>query len=322
MALSGPVVRWYGWAAILGGVLFAASDFVARLVATLDGAGTATGGYAIWTTLSLFALALLQFALIGLYTPWRQSAGTLGWVGFFLASMGIAFAFFIVLIYATVASPLTPDDPELFESGPPSMFVLYFPLFSAGWVLLGAAFVRIPFYPRWAIRLLGFGAVIALHPNPLTTLVFGAAVAWLGLALIIGGAPPEEQSRRHPLSRSEGSDVVHHEPLDEIDAPVYYFVGKRTEAGLTLLSQRASDGERAVLAFEEAEAAEAFRIIEGLTPEWEVTDARQEVADLLRSAARGEVRYVALDPPSALRRRDEEPRLVPIMAFVDHLRGK
>ena len=71
MALSGPVVRWYGWAAILGGVLFAASDFVARLVATLDGAGTATGGYAIWTTLSLFALALLQFALIGLYTPWR-----------------------------------------------------------------------------------------------------------------------------------------------------------------------------------------------------------------------------------------------------------
>src|SRR3712207_8929050 len=112
MALSGPVVRWYGWAAILGGVLFAASDFVARLLATLDGAGAATGGYAIWTTLSLLALALLQLALIGLYTLYRQTAGTLGWVGFFLASAGIAFAFFIVLIYTVVASPLPLDDPE------------------------------------------------------------------------------------------------------------------------------------------------------------------------------------------------------------------
>src|SRR3712207_2089127 len=80
------------------------------------------------------------------------------------SSAGIAFAFFIVLIYAVVASPLPLDDPELLEAGPPSMFVLYFPLFSAGWVLLGAAFVRIPFYPRWAVRLLGLGAVIALHP--------------------------------------------------------------------------------------------------------------------------------------------------------------
>ena len=49
--------------------------------------------------------------------------------------------------------------------------------------------------------------------------------------------------------------------------------------------------------------------------------ALQEVTGLLRSAARGEVRYVALDPPSAFRRGDEEARLVPIMAFVDHLTG-
>ncbi len=112
------------------------------------------------------------------------------------------------------------------------------------------------------------------------------------------------------------------EPLDHIGAPVYFFVGKRTDVGLILLSQRARDGEKAVLAFKEAEAAEAFRIIEGLGSEWEVIDALQEVTGLLRSAARGEVRYVAVDPPSALRRRDEEPRLVPIMAFVDHLMGK
>ena len=311
-------LRWYGWAAVLGGVLFAASDFAARLLdAALDGGGAQAGGYALWTTLSLLSLALLQLALVGLYSPHRQTAGPLGWVGFFLASPGIAFAFLIVLVYAVAASPLPSDAPELLRTGPPAMFLLYFPLFSVGWVLLGAAFLKVPFYPRWAIRLLGFGAVIALHPNPLTTVVFGAAVAWLGLALIQGDAPTERTRHRLP---------PHSENRDALVAPTYFLVGRRvgkgTEERLTLLSQITSDGERVVLAFEEAEAAEAFRIIEDLGPEWEVLGALQEVTSLLRSAAQGEVRYVALDPPSALRREEEELRLVPIMAFVDHLMGK
>lgn len=326
MAFSGPDVRWYGWAAVLGGVLFAASDFAARfLVAALDGGGTAAGGYALWTTLSLLALALLQLALIGLYGPHRRTTGTLGWVGFFLASTGIAFAFLIVLVYAVAASPLPSEAPELLETGPPAMFLLYFPLFSAGWVLLGAAFLKVPFYPRWAIRLLGLGAVIALHPNPITTVVFGVAVAWLGLALIRGHAPADRTRRPLPL-RGESHGRLRDETREALEAPAYFLIGRRrgrgAEGRLTLLSQRTSDGERAVLAFEDAPAAEAFRIIEGLDPEWEVVGALQGVQGLLRSAARGEVGYVALDPPSALRRGDEEPRLVPIMAFVDHLMGK
>ena len=48
----------------------------------------------------MLALALLQLALIGLYPPHRQAAGTVGWVGFFLASAGIAVAFFVVSVYA------------------------------------------------------------------------------------------------------------------------------------------------------------------------------------------------------------------------------
>jgi hypothetical protein len=206
------------------------------------------------------------------------------------------------------------------------MFVLYFPLFSAGWVLLGAAFVRVPFYPRWAVRLLGLGAVIVLHPSPLTTVVFGAAVAWLGLTLVRVDAPLVERPGRRPPVRTEGLRIVDDENRDGLGAPAYFLVGKRagkgTEERLTLLSQKTGDGQRAVLAFEQATAAEAFRIIEGLGPEWEIVGALQEVAGLLRSAARGEVRYVALDPPSALTRGDEEPRLVPIMTFVDHLMGK
>lgn len=322
MALSVPVVRWYGWAAVFGGVLFAASDFAA-----LDGGGAATSGYALWTTLSLLALALLQLALVGLYSPHRRTAGTLGWVGFFLASTGIAFAFLIVLVYAVAASPLPLDAPELLEAGPPEMFLLYFPLFSAGWVLLGASFLRIPSYSRWAVRLLGLGAVIALHPNPLTTVVFGAAVAWLGLALVLSDAPPVGSTRRRqPPPGEDIGIVVSDESKDVLGTHAYFLVGRRVGKGaeerLTLLSQRTSDGERAVLAFGEAAAAEAFRIIEGLGPEWEVTGALEEVTSLLRSAARGEVRYVALNPPSALRRGEDEPQLVPIMAFVYHLVGK
>ena len=225
------------------------------------------------------------------------------------------------------ASPLPPDAPELPEAGPPGMFLLYFPLFSAGWFLLGATFLEVPSYSRWAVRLLGFGAVIALHPNPITTVVFGAAVAWLGLALVLGDALPAQPTRRRPPIRGEGTTgTAPHEGEDVLDAPAYFLVGRRkgrgTEERLTLLAQRTSDGERAVFAFEDAEAAEAFRIIEGVGPEWEVIGALREAINLLRSAARGEARYVALDPPSALRRGDEETRLVPITAFADHLMGK
>lgn len=279
-----------------------------------------TGGYALWITLSLLALALLQLALIGLYTPHRQNVGTLGWVGFFLASMGIAFAFFIVLVYAALASPLTPDDPELLKGGPPPMIVLYFPLFSAGWVLLGAAFLKIPFYPHWAVLLLVAGAVLTLHPNPFTTVIFSAGIVVLGLSLVLGDASPNVRPRRYHLPRS-GEEGRIAPPKDCYSpAPASYFlIGRRLGMRLTLLSQKTSEGERAVLAFEETAAAEAFRLIEGLGPEWEVINTLPEAPGLLRSAARGEVRYVALNPPSALRRREEELKLVPIVTLVDHL---
>ena len=178
-------LRWYGLAAVVVGVLFTVSDFVALLVTTLDDPGeeALTDAYAGWAALSLFTLALLQVALIGLYVPQRVSTGTLGWVGFLLAFIGTSITFLVVLIYAVVASPMTPADPGLLEAGPPGPFILYFPLFSLGWFLLGAAFLRSSVYPRPAALLLMIGAVLALYPHPITNLVFSAAIAWLGLLL-------------------------------------------------------------------------------------------------------------------------------------------
>jgi hypothetical protein len=112
-------LRWYGLAAVVVGVLFTGSDFVALLVSTLDpGEKALTDAYAGWTALSLFTLALLQVALIGLYVPQRDTIGTLGWIGFLLAFIGTSIAFLVVLIYAIVASPMTPADPDFLEAGP------------------------------------------------------------------------------------------------------------------------------------------------------------------------------------------------------------
>jgi len=178
---------WYGLAAVVVGVLFTVSDFVALFVSTLDDPGeeALTDAYAGWAALSLFTLALLQVALIGLYVPQRVSTGTLGWVGFLLAFIGTSITFLVVLIYAVVASPMTPADPGVLEAGPPGPFILYFPLFSLGWFLLGAAFLRSSVYPRPATLLLMIGAVLALYPHPITNLLFSAAIAWLGLGLLL-----------------------------------------------------------------------------------------------------------------------------------------
>ncbi len=179
-------LRWYGLAAVVVGVLFTGSDFVALFVSTLGDPGekALTDAYAGWTALSLFTLALLQVALIGLYVPQRGTTGTLGWIGFLLAFIGTSITFLVVLIYAIVASPMTPADPDFLEAGPPGPFILYFPLFCLGWFLLGAAFLRSSVYPRPAALLLMVGALVTLYPHPITNIVFSAAISWLGLVLL------------------------------------------------------------------------------------------------------------------------------------------
>ena len=189
---------WYGLAAVVGGVLFTASDFVGLLISNRNDPSNeiSTEAYASWAALSLFTLALLQVALIGLYAPQQETASTLGWVGFLLAFIGMAVAFFTVLVYAFIASPGTPDDPELLGAGPPGAFLKYFPLFSLGWLLLGLAFLRSPVYSRAAVVLLIAGAVLVLHPHPITNVVFSVALAWLGFTLLSRRDPRREQPQR------------------------------------------------------------------------------------------------------------------------------
>lgn len=200
MTPSNPV-RWHSLAAVARGVHFTVSDSVALAIATPEDLGeeAVADAYAAWSALSLFTLALLQVALIGLYAPQQETAGTLGWVGFLLAFLGTAVAFFVVLVYAFIASSATPDDPGFVDAGPPGTFILYFPLFSLGWLLLGTAFLKSPVYPRPAALLLVVGAVLTLYPHPLTSVLFSVAVCWLGLALLSGRSFSNGQPQQRAL---------------------------------------------------------------------------------------------------------------------------
>ncbi len=180
-----------------GGILFAIPDFLAFRISSPDDLSEqfVAETYAGWAAVSVFALLLLQVALIGLYAPQREIAGTLAWVGFFLAFFGMAVVLFIVLFYAFIALPGPPDNPELLGAGPP-VALKYFPLFSLGWLLIGVAFWRSLVYSRAAAMLLIAGAVLVLHPHPISNVVFSVALVWLGLTLLSRREPRREQHQR------------------------------------------------------------------------------------------------------------------------------
>jgi hypothetical protein len=67
---------------------------------------------------------------------------------------------------------------------------LAFGFLALTWVLFAVATVRAKAYPRGAAWLLLVGVVIALVPLPYVNVVFDAAVAWLGIALVQRSASP------------------------------------------------------------------------------------------------------------------------------------
>jgi hypothetical protein len=101
----------------------------------------------------------------------------------------------------------------------------------------------------------------------------------------------------------------------------YCLLGRRAEGRITLLSEVLADGGRAVLVFWQTDAAETFRILEGLGEEWEAIEGATDSTELLGVCLATGVEYVCLDPPTALTRGDaeEEPGLASLEAFVDHL---
>jgi hypothetical protein len=59
-----------------------------------------------------------------------------------------------------------------------------------GWLVFAVSTLRARIYPRAAAVLLMIGVVVGAIPLPLTTTIFGVAVAWMGVLLLtrIGAA--------------------------------------------------------------------------------------------------------------------------------------
>jgi uncharacterized membrane protein (UPF0136 family) len=149
-----------------------------------------------WVAEALLHLLGAVLLLFGLYARQSEAAGHLGLVGFLVAFLGTALVAGVSWGDVFVVPILADAAPEVLDAGPPLGIILSFGVFTVGWVLFGLATLRARVYPRVAAVLLMVGAVLAFFPLSLSTVVFGAAVAWLGSILFTGrGASAEQTSR-------------------------------------------------------------------------------------------------------------------------------
>ena len=156
----------------------------------------ATAPWVAEALLHLLGTVLLLFGLFGLYARQSEAAGLLGLVGFLVAFLGTALVAGVSWGDVFVVPILADAAPEVLDAGPSLGIILSFGVFTVGWVLFGLATLRARVYPRVAAVLLMVGAVLAFFPLSLSTVVFGAAVAWLGSILFTGRDASAEQTSR------------------------------------------------------------------------------------------------------------------------------
>ena len=196
------LLRWSGPAAMVGGALFVISELLDlyNFSGAVDDENfsevAATAPWVAEALLNLLGTVLLLFGLFGLYTRQSEAAAHLGLVGFLVAFLGTALVAGVSWGDVFVVPILVDAAPEVLDAGPPLGIILSFGVFTVGWVLFGLATLRARVYPRVAAVLLMVGAVLAFFPLPLSTVVFSAAVAWLGSILFTGRDASAEQTSR------------------------------------------------------------------------------------------------------------------------------
>lgn len=200
--MSSKLIRLGGMAAVLSGALLIVSELLYLVVGIGQPSAEAasSGSFVVQGLLFLGAGVLLLGGLIGLYASHLEDMGTLGLAGFLVALVGTALTVGALWDSAFVLPALAQEAPDLVEAEPPTLVflgsIVSFGLFALGWLLFGVAMLRSRTYPRVAAILLIVGAVLAFFPLPFSTVVFGAAVAWMGLNLLSGKGAPTPQRER------------------------------------------------------------------------------------------------------------------------------
>lgn len=206
---SSGLVRFCGLAAIGAGALLVVADLLSLTISPKGPSveSLTSGAYAVQSVLKLAAAALLLFGLLGLHLRQAGAAGNLGIAGFLAAFFGttpVVGAFWATAFFAPTVAAGAPEWFGAGEGGPPGRlaeaFVFSWAVFILGWVLFGVAATKAQVYPRAATILLIFGAVpvfgsLLVVGFPISIL-FSAAIVWLGFALLTGGAESAEQPSR------------------------------------------------------------------------------------------------------------------------------
>jgi uncharacterized membrane protein len=138
--MSAGLIRWSGWAGIIGGLLWALFPLATVLV-SMDGTQPGTmshiGAAAVYWVMAVLPLLLLLVGLVGLRALQSGAYGRLGNVGFLVSFLALALMF---LGNAVEVAALTFSGAES-EVGH-TLFLIGFLLLLVGSVLLGIALIR------------------------------------------------------------------------------------------------------------------------------------------------------------------------------------
>jgi hypothetical protein len=213
------------WAAMASGSAMVASLLLEWLVVPHEQLGTEAflaSSYLVSSGLRLLSLALLPWALIGIYERQSRSAGVFGLWAFALVFLGatltVGNAWAEVFVWPTLAQAA----PGMM-SGSVADMSLYlvaglnvsFPLFGLGLILFGVATFRAGVYPRWAAVLLivSIPVTMFLDPTPGTfqesigQILLGTSVAALGLHALRTTPSSTGGGRRSPTGQSPQRSV-------------------------------------------------------------------------------------------------------------------
>lgn len=196
------LIKLSGAVAVASGAMLVIAELL-YLVVGLSPSAQDFGGapYAFQSVLFLLAYALLPGALVGFYAARSEGLGSVGSWGFVAAFFGAVLAVGFAWAGAFVLPVLAREAPQLLEVQPAPVIVgeiFSFGLLALGCVALGLAALRSGVLPRVAALLFIIGAVLGFFPLPFSTILFGVAVAWMGLTLLSpsgGGARAGRSAR-------------------------------------------------------------------------------------------------------------------------------
>ncbi len=199
------VVRLGGLAAVLVGVFVLITELLDLYLYTTTSEDSfsevaTSATYTVQGVLILIGAMLLLVALVGIYASQAEAAGVLGSVGFLLALIGTALLVgstwdrvFLIPALAQAAPAFMETDLSFLEK---VGSMLSLGLLVIGWLVFAVSTLRARIYPRTAAVLLLIGIVVGAIPLPLTTIVFGVALAWMGVFLLTRiGAATGQSSR-------------------------------------------------------------------------------------------------------------------------------